>query len=265
LTHDGEVELISDEFFCRIYEISSSVFRIGNATPVAQMPSRLARVEGERLLLDSGQLLDTRTWQRLRPPKGRKYHPELARFAPDGRFVPMQDSSTNWNLILDTTTEKSTNVDGPSIYRPGLGWVGGWVGTTLHGYYIGIVMHRLPPIDRLNIPPDLLELWAQVAVRGELGDDGTFVKWDEPTWEKKRQELASKPAPYPDFPFPGHVAQDRLHWLREEYEETRKADQPKVARQLLERAEAVGDQAEAARWRRVLTAKPAPAETPPAK
>jgi serine/threonine protein kinase/WD40 repeat protein len=254
----GHVRMISDDvFYMYLYEGWSSVFRAGNATPVADTPSPLEEVQGDRLLLDSGQLLDSREWRRLQPPKGRKYHPELARFAPDGRFVPIQDSSTNWNLILDTATEKSTNVDGAGIYRPGLGWVGGWVGAALDNY-IEIVMHRLPPIDRLNIPPDLLELWAQVAVRGELGDDGTFVKWKEATWEKKRQELASKPAPYPDFPFPGRVAQDRLHWLRQEYEETQGADQPKVARKLLERAEDAGDQAEAARWRRVLTPKATP-------
>ena len=66
----------------------------------------------------------------------------------------------------------------------------------------------LPPADQLNIPPDLLELWAQVAVRGCLDERGAFVPWDEQTWEKKRRELAAKPAPYSDFPFPGYVATD---------------------------------------------------------
>ena len=93
--------------------------------------------------------------------------------------------------------------------------------------------------------------------------EGRFVKWDEPTWEKKRQELAAKPAPYADFPFPGHVATDRLHWLRQEYESARVADKPGLAKQLLDRAEAVGDKAEAVRWRAILTPKP-PATKPAA-
>ena len=120
--------------------------------------------------------------------------------------------------------------------------------------------YRLPPPVRLRIPAYLLEHWAQVAVRGQLDDEDAFVKWDEPTWEKQRQELAAQPAPYPEFPFPGYVAQDRLHWLRQEYDNASEADKPALARQLLDRAEAAGDQAEAARWRRVLTPKPAPAE-----
>lgn len=109
----------------------------------------------------------------------------------------------------------------------------------------------------MEIPTDLLELWAQIAVRGHLDDEGTFVKWDEPTWEKHRQELAAKPVPYPDFPFPGHVATDRLHWLRQEYGNANDAEKSRLAKQLLDRAEAAGDKAEAVRWRTILTpAKP---------
>jgi hypothetical protein len=95
----------------------------------------------------------------------------------------------------------------------------------------------------------------------QINDEEVFVKWDEETWEKKRQELASKPAPYADFPFPGHVAVDRLHWLRQEYGEAGEADKPRIARQLLDRAEATGDTAEAVRWRNVLT----PPVKPPAE
>jgi tetratricopeptide (TPR) repeat protein len=43
-----------------------------------------------------------------------------------------------------------------------------------------------------------------------------LVKWDEPTWERKRQELASIARPVGAFPFPGNVAQDPLYWLRNE-------------------------------------------------
>ena len=66
------------------------------------------------------------------------------------------------------------------------------------------------------------------------------------------------PLPYPDFPFPGHVATDRLHWLRQEYMNASDVDKPRLAKQLLDRAEAAGDKAEAIRWRAILTPKPPP-------
>jgi hypothetical protein len=119
----------------------------------------------------------------------------------------------------------------------------------------------LPPADQLNrLPQDLLELWAQVAVRGELGEGGQFVPWDEAKWEAKRQELAAKPAPIPDFPFPGYVAMDKLHWLKQEYANANDAAKPDWAAKLLARAEALGDKVEAARWRAVLHPPQPPAK-----
>ena len=103
---------------------------------------------------------------------------------------------------------------------------------------------------RLSIPPKLLELWAQVAVRGELGPDGGFVRWNEEIWQRKWKELAAVPPPDPNFPFPGHLARDPLHWLRKEFEAAADAAKLPLARELLRRAEASGDAPEAARWRR---------------
>jgi hypothetical protein len=115
----------------------------------------------------------------------------------------------------------------------------------------------LPPTDQLTLlSPDLLELWAQVAVRGYLDDQGAFVKWDVATWEEKRQELAAKPAPLSDFPFPGYVARDQLHWLRQEYLNASDAEKPRLAKRLLDRAETIGDKAEAVQWRALLAPTP---------
>ena len=63
------------------------------------------------------------------------------------------------------------------------------------------------------------------------------MKWDEPMWEKKRQELAATPAPYPDFPFPGHIANDGLYWLWQEFEDAADAKKPLIAKDLLDRTE----------------------------
>jgi hypothetical protein len=165
--------------------------------------------------------------------------------APDGRFISIRDNHGGEGL-LDTRTEKICPRR-PSFYQAEFGWVGsGWVNDTF-------VLSRLPPPDRLNIPPDLLDLWAQVAVRGHLDDEGAFVKCDEPTWERKRQELAANSAPWLDYPFPGYVATDRLHWLRAEFANAEQADRPGVAKQLLDRSEATGDQVEAVRWQSWLS------------
>jgi hypothetical protein len=247
---------ISDEMFAAsnnfYYVDKTEIYRFGSDKATATFPGVLSKIEGDRALLESGQIFETHTWKRLNPPKGRKYHPDIARFALDGRFIQWKGDE-----VLDAQTEKT--------FHLGLGDMGG--DGSLDRYdpktgWIGIVMEnlrrlslRLPPPDHLDIHSDLLKLWAQVAVRGELDEEGVFKKWNEETWEKKRQELASEPAPYADFPFPGYVAQDRLHWLRKEYEAASEAEQPRLARQLLDRAEKAGDASEATRWRAILAPK----------
>ncbi len=250
---DPEFQWIADDrFVMSRINGNAAILRPATITPIVELPGFRHRRLKELALFDSGQLFDTKTWRRLQPPKGRKFHPELARFAPDGRFVPIRDQDGNGAQFLDSMTEKTffTGAGFLSFYQARLGWVAGWFGYNDH--VSEIVVHRLPPPDRLNIPPDLLELWAQVAVRGQLDEEGALFKWDESTWEKKRQELAAKPVPHPDFPFPGHVAEDRLHWLRQEYLSASDADKPVLAKKLLARAEAAGDKAEAVRWRAIL-------------
>jgi hypothetical protein len=194
--------------------------------------------------------MDARTWQRVNPPAGRRYTDDFATWAPDGRFVYARirgdanpaDVSTNF---IDVKAEKAFEApNGNWQYSPGTGWTAVLAGPR------GCEILRLPSLDQLDIPPAMLELWAQVAVRGELGPQGELVNWDEPTWEKKRQELAAMPKPKTDFPFPGHVATDRLHWLRSAYMTSGDdAAKLRLATELLRRAEASGDAAEAVRWR----------------
>jgi serine/threonine protein kinase len=214
---------------------------------------------GDFVLADGGKVFDTRTGQRLVPPVGHKYHPIVKRFAADGRFVITLEG------LIDTRTEKAFSrpewrpsdsyqrlSEWPSSgHRPGLGFL------TAELQHRNQVRVRLLPTVALNqIPPDLLVLWLRVVLRGELGPDGAFVKWDEPTWEQKRQELAARPAPTADLPFPGHVANDRLHWLRGEFEAAGESEKPRLAKQLFDRAEATGDRSEANRWQKWHEAQP---------
>lgn len=218
---------------------------------------------GELIQLDGGTVFETQAGRRLVPPAGRRYHPALARFAPDGRYVVSYLGAPTPFMpgVIDVRTEKSfptghgsprddshaagwyVNLGVPYSHLPGFGLV---ATTDPHAYAVGL--RALPTAALGQIPADLLEAWIQVALRGEIGPDGTFVAWDEPTWEGKRQALSSRSRP--DLPLPGHLAGDRLYWLREEIASVQHApDRLRLAAELLRRAEAIGDRAEAARWR----------------
>jgi hypothetical protein len=268
----GGQEFVTDDVITSEYEWSVNVMRCGQEDRIDFFVN--GPVKGSGLLdlvyTGDGRIYDGKTWQKKHPPQGRKYHPDLAKFALDGRFVPAE--SDDVNVLIDTLTEKHFPT-GDSKYEPlrspfsnvpgfGLVALANKYGSNVRGFGAEIygVDIRLIPTSNADLPPALLQLWAQVAVRGELGAEGEFVKWDEPTWEKKRQALAAVPAPHPDLPFPGYVATDKLHWLRQEYENASDADKPGLAKQLLDRAEAVGDKDEAVHWREILTPAPSPAK-----
>jgi hypothetical protein len=245
----------------------ATTFTIDSNVCIPLLPS------GDFLLTDGGKIIDTKApGPHLSPPTGHKYHPTLSRFAADGRFVIVDKN------MVDTLTDKSFPSPewpdlGESGYQPGFGFltaalrdvnVETIVNNRVERTKIGtdLQVRLLPTAALKDIPLDLLELWIKVVLRGELGSDGAYVKWDEPTWEKKRQELATKKAPIADFPFPGHVTTDRLHWLRAEFEAAEDANKPRLAKQLLARAEAAGDKIEANRWRKWLEASAKHAELP---
>jgi hypothetical protein len=169
------------------------------------VPLHLAS-DGRKVLAHGGAVYDLNDSRRLQlPPPGRKYHPD-ARAILGGRLF-LQHAT-----ILDLATEKE--IDAGRYCRPlkapGCLCVG-------DGSKDALIL--TPSLD-IDIPRASLELWAQVVVRGELNGQGEFLKWDEPTWERKRQELAATAPRVGAFPFPGRVAQDRLYWLRQEIEET---------------------------------------------
>ena len=243
----AHVELITEDLFACGNDLSGEceLDRVGQAGPITRMdwPSmKLTATRGELIHVGDGRVFETATGHRLRAPVGRKFHPDLARFAPDRRFVGAFVDKEY--VLIDPCTDKSFRAPPDWREMRGFGMV-----AAVERYGAPVELRLLPSADRFDFPAELLELWAQVAVRGEIGPDSSFVKWTESTWERKRQDLAARPAPRPDFPFPGQVANDRLHWLRQEYENASAADKPRLARELLDRAEAAGDKTEAARWR----------------
>lgn len=252
------------------------VYRYGQPEPLAVgiAAFRLLPPAGDLVRFHNGLVYHSRTWQRVLPPPGRKFPPDLAQFAQDGRFVTTYPGG----LVIDTVTDK---VFGE---QANVGWINlpGWPATTSYGNVAGfglvaaryehlnsgepdsVKIRLIPPPSRLDLPADLLEAWAQVVVCGEVGGDGQFIHWDEATWEKRRQELANKPAPYPEFPFPGFVVNDKLHWLRAEFREAKtEADRLRTARELVYRAESAGNRAEAVRWQTEVDRRMPKAEPPP--
>lgn len=189
------------------------------------------------------RLYDGSTLKRLLPPPGRKYPVVLEQLTCDGRFVFADGGSD----LVDCETEKRINLNWTVGTTPG--FIPGFGTVAVCGHEVRL----LPAAKYLDFSPSIVQLWAQVAVRGELSPEGEFVKWDESTWEKKRQELAAIPAPHPDLPFPGYLATDKLHWLRSEYNSApNDAEKQRLAQELLRRAEANGDQVEAIRWKAAL-------------
>lgn len=190
--------------------------------------------------------------KQLSPPAGKAFHPDLARFSKNGRFLlsPLQDTlidlSANKSLFLESKpNDQWFNLGEKGLLKLSLDPAG------------AIQVIVVPVNSNLEIPPEQLELWTQVAIRGQLNEQGEFVKWTEADWEKKRQELAAIPPPIKDFPFPGYVVTDKLHWLRAEYNEaTDEAEKKRLAQELLRKAEENGDKFEAVRWRELL--KPPP-------
>ncbi|MFO0842621.1 MAG: hypothetical protein U0797_09540 [Gemmataceae bacterium] len=207
-------------------------FRVPNDVSIPLLPL------GELILANQGQVFDVKTGKRLTPPAGRQFHPALARFAADERFV------ITGSELCDVRVDKSIAFSGGHGNPRRDGFI-----TAIRSWQDSLDIRHIPTAAWKGISADFLELWTQVAVRGDLDPEGVFVKWKEEAWEMKRRELAARPAPWPNVPFPGHVAQDRLHWLREEFRSQNGADQRSLATKLLRRAETFGVKSEAVRWR----------------
>src|SRR5687767_7373252 len=73
---------------------------------------------GDNLVDTEGIVADMRTQNRLLPPRGRKYHPIVAQFAQDGRYLLTR------RRLIDTLTEKDVPYDWrPEAYLPGTGFI----------------------------------------------------------------------------------------------------------------------------------------------
>jgi hypothetical protein len=200
-----------------IDETELGVFRLGQAFSLVPRdtlgysgygwPVAVSELGGS--LIRCGRVLtDANTFQRLKPPQGRRYAAELARLAPDGRFFENLDTVTEKELPVSFDGKAMSGIGSMTFKDYSLEYGGGAV------FYKDTKLNILPDPKRLDFPPALLELWAQVVVAGELTSDGRFQPWDQPTWAAKEKELAAMKPPYPDFPFPGWAATEPNLWYR---------------------------------------------------
>jgi serine/threonine protein kinase len=249
------VTYLSDDTFAAGGSFGVVLLKQGRADPLSRFdksPDLPVQVAGDRAWIGDNLVVDTQTGKQIPPSRNRRLHPDLALFAPDGRFaVP---SSPNGDRLLDTLTDKAV-ISSPGVagYVPGAGFVGTWVRRA------GFVQTRAPNerlvwirrVALIDVPPDVLELWLQVAVCGELGPFGEFVPYSESTWEQKRRELVARAAPVAGFPFPGYVATNHLHWLQMGCvgHQVGTTEPPlSLLDRLIQRAEESGDTATARLW-----------------
>jgi hypothetical protein len=199
--------------------LSCGMVRPDSAVSPEPLKGRWSRLpcQEELALVDSypdgRKVIDTSNGKQLRPPAGRRYHPAIARFAPDGRFVNGVDTFTEKWIPTQRDWGPNRVVSNTSLFRgQATGHLPGFGQVAVEMDYTASI-RLLPAAEQLTIPADALELWLQVCLCGEIGPEEEFVKWDEPTWQQKRQQLAAAlpPANLP-IPFPGQVAADRTHW-----------------------------------------------------
>ncbi len=240
------------------------LFKFRNDTPIAEADgwAQPNLADTHLVMATDGRVFDTIDANQRVSEFGKRFNGLLLEFSKDKRFVATSSSvdfmfhsrKRNPFHLIDLKTDKWITIRNEFVRESSLGLLPNFGLANAKASY-GVQIQLLPTLLKdAPLSPDLVEQWAQVAVRGQLNADGTFAKWDEPTWEKKRRELAAKPAPHRDFPFPGHVAKDTLHWLRQEFLSAKDAEKPLLAKQLLARADTADDKAEAIRWRTWLAA-----------
>lgn len=265
-------EIFSVSSAMGLFEHVHYLFKFGKDIPIAEGEgwTQPNKANAHLVMATDGRVFDTVSLNQHIPASGKRFSEGLRDFSKDKKMVL---TSTQVDLmfyarkakpfrLIDLKTHKWITVSNEFERDSSLGFQPaiGLVNVLMH---YGAQIQMLPSAkDNLFIPAEVLELWAKVAVRGELGGDDSFIKWDEPTWEKRRQELAAMPVPYADFPFPGHVANDPLHWLRQEFEGASETAKPVIARQLHERCQGSGDKIEAIRWQNWLAANIRPEAVP---
>jgi hypothetical protein len=243
------------------------LFRDGAAEPQKSIEDSAdsSQFVGARYWNEAGQLFDVQTGKELRPPLGRRLHPELADVVPSGRYLARAVTNGFW--LYDIAADKPLMTDGYDFGSIFSDSIFPWDINSDRGLGFAAVREDQRwllqvPLSIPEIAPQHLELWAQVAVCGELGSDGGFQPWDEPTWERHRQELAALPSLSADVPFPGYFARDRQHWMRQQhdalvddlgfqwwYDPTADpVDLIRLIETLLERARTAGDAAEIRYW-----------------
>ncbi len=175
----------------------------------------LAHCRGDLLLSEGGKFFNRTTLEAI-PVSDRRFPPEAAQFAHQGRLLPLGEQ------LIDLATElpvgrrsqwESINAQDVGLVLPAEIYYGD------NGPSLSATPWTFLPEHPDALHPQAVALWARVVVRGELGGDGAYVPWDEERWHARRKELLLVADTHGKFPFPGAVATDSLYWVRQAIKE----------------------------------------------
>jgi serine/threonine protein kinase len=208
-TQSGLILWLDDETPGVDLDPAEETFVPGHGT----VPAQIVRVRGNLALSSTGAILDLRTGRRIAPARNKRFPPEAAQFAIEGRFFITRDR------VFDLVVEKPLKLTVNSylnlsrhVQSARILWVfeSGVTGQGIRGN-IGVPLHPLPSAESLA-------LWAGVTARGELDETGAFVPWDERKWMAQKQALVGADSEQRSTFF-DPVLRDAQFWLRREIEE----------------------------------------------
>jgi serine/threonine protein kinase/WD40 repeat protein len=173
-----------------------------------------------RLVLIGVNVYDTVGGQRIPPPRGRRFRPELRQFAEGNWFTSFHESS-----IIDLAADKKISLGPQSVGPNNVGpsnsdahFLKSLDTCVMLGVDKQIVVLRKADA---SLDAQLLLQWCRVVTRGMLDERGRFSKFDEATWENLRQELSHDLDANPDASILRSAVSDRLYWLREEIKQSK--------------------------------------------
>ncbi len=162
---------------------------------------------GHLIVIGTQYVYDAHNGQQLFLPHGRKFHPELRQLSDDGRFTSLLESS-----VVDLAADKEIDLGG---------WYEGSGGHFLKNLDTWVFRDSGQRIAVLrksdaSLDAEILRKWCQVVTRGKLDENGRFSKFDEPTWETERVELARLLDANPKAQSLRSAVIDPMYWLRQE-------------------------------------------------
>jgi hypothetical protein len=183
-----------------------------NAITTEASGQEQSRADDDYLLDQSGRIFDLTAGKQRPAPLGRKFNPDIFRFAVEKRFAVIRDAP------IDLLTEKV------------IGKTGELQTVCVAGARRTYVLLRSwpPPTRAILIPiatepldSPIVRLFAEVLTSKDLDEEGRLRSLDEEKWENRRRQLTGLVGKGDRIvqSLMTRVASDRWHWLRRRADE----------------------------------------------